>query len=147
MRTPKRKVLTVASLVALPTILLWTGGAAAQLDYREPDYYLKLLGKNIFFDAISKPEDAQGCSSCHDPSKGWILPNSLINATTVSAPGARLKRRGSIKTSTNAYASFSPVFQFQGENIFAPPWEGGNFWDGRAEGCGVLGSTSCLTGC
>jgi cytochrome c peroxidase len=98
-----------------------------------------LLGKHIFFDPISKPSDRQGCFSCHDPAKGWILPNSAINGSTVVAPGAKRHAVGSIKTPANAYASFSPPFRSFPNQFGIPPWEGGNFWDGRAEGCGATG--------
>ena len=64
------------------------------------------------------------------------MPNSDINRTTVVAPGARPGALGSIKAPANAYANFSPVFKSIPPGPI-PPWEGGNFWDGRAEGCGA----------
>ncbi len=118
-------------------LLLSAGDASAQLSPREDSYYLKLLGKNIFFDTISKPEDVQACASCHDPAKGWILPNSQINASIVVAPGAKRGRFGSIKPPMSAYASFSPPFQNSPVPVVPSPWLGGNFWNGRAEGCGA----------
>jgi cytochrome c peroxidase len=124
------KSLIVASFVAMP-LFLWSARAVALTP-------IELLGKNIFFDPISKPADRQGCFSCHDPAKGWILPNSAINSTTVVAPGAKRHALGSIKTPSNAYASFSPPFRSENFGLL-PPWEGGNFWDGRAEGCGATG--------
>src|SRR3954469_6397653 len=98
---------------------------------------IELLGKNAFFDdSLSIPNHKQACASCHDAAVGGILPNSAINATTVVAPGAAPHALGNLKPPTNAYASISPPFHsitppFPG----VPPWEGGNFWDGRAEGC------------
>lgn len=124
------KSLIVASVVATP-LFFWSAGAAALTP-------IELLGKNIFFDQISTPGNKQGCVSCHDPAKGWILPNSAINGSTVVAPGAKPHAVGSIKTPSNAYASFSPPFR-SGNFGPIPPWEGGNFWDGRAEGCGATG--------
>lgn len=111
-------------------VLLWATGASAL----EP---IEALGKNVFFDeSLSVPRDRQACASCHDPKVGWILPDSVINKTTVVAPGARPGASGSIKVPTNAYASFSPVFRSLPPTGVVP-WEGGNFADGRAEGCGA----------
>lgn len=115
---------SAAALAACPA------GAAAL----EP---LELLGKHVFFDDnLSRPAERQACASCHDPARGWVLPNSKINRTTVVAPGARPRRLGSIKPPTNAYASFSPPFA-SSPAPFVAPWRGGTFWDGRAEGCGA----------
>jgi cytochrome c peroxidase len=124
------KSLIVASGMVMP-VLLWSARAVALTP-------IELLGKNIFFDEISIPGNKQACASCHDPAKGWILPNSAINSSTVVAPGAKPHAVGNIKPPSNAYASFSPPFR-SGNFGPIPPWEGGNFWDGRAEGCGKTG--------
>jgi len=122
------KSLIVALVVVMP-LFFWLVGATAL----EP---IELLGKNIFFDEISIPGNKQACASCHEPAKGWILPNSTINSSTVVAPGAKPQALGNLKPPSNAYASFSPPFR-PFPNPFIAPWEGGNFWDGRAEGCGA----------
>jgi cytochrome c peroxidase len=98
---------------------------------------IELLGKHIFFDEkLSTPSNKQACASCHDPARGWVLPDSEINRTTVVAPGAAPHALGSIKPPHNAYSSFSPPFRFS-QAPFLAPWQGGTFWDGRAEGCGA----------
>ena len=98
---------------------------------------IELLGKNVFFDdSLSTPNHKQACASCHDAAKGGVLPDSRINATTVVAPGAAPHALGNIKPPTNAYAAFSPPFKNAPAGPFVRPWQGGNFWDGRAEGCG-----------
>jgi cytochrome c peroxidase len=127
----RRRTPRACSVLALVLPLgLWTADAEA-LDA------LQELGKNVFFDTkMSVPANKQACVSCHDPAWGWTLPNSKINATTVVAPGAKPHALGSIKTPTNAYAFFAPPFKFS-PAPFVPPWVGGNFWDGRAEGCGA----------
>jgi cytochrome c peroxidase len=128
-----RSLLAVSA--AVTPILLWSADAAAL----EP---IERLGKHVFFDEdLSRPA-RQACASCHDPAKGWILPNSTINRTIVAAPGAKRRRLGSIKTPANAYASFNPVFRFE-EAPFVVPWKGGAFWDGRAEGCGRSAGSPC----
>lgn len=132
------KSLILASVAATP-LAAWSAGASAL----EP---IEALGKNIFFDEkLSIPANKQGCASCHDPARGWILPDSRINATTVVAPGAKPHALGNIKPPSNAYASFSPPFRPGNFGPFVLPWEGGNFWDGRAEGCGASSSASCPT--
>lgn len=131
----KRMALTQKAWIAtLPAALLWAGDVAAL----PPVKHLELLGKHVFFDAISRPEDAQACASCHAPARGWTLPNSKVNKTTVSAPGARAKRSGSLKPPANAYAFFHPRFRNNGRPGPVAPYEGGNFWDGRAEGYGSV---------
>jgi cytochrome c peroxidase len=132
------KCLTLASVAATP-LLFWPTGAGAL----EP---IEALGKSIFFDEkLSIPANKQACASCHDPARGWILPNSAINASTVVAPGAKPHALGNIKPPANAYASFSPPFRPGNFGQFVLPWEGGNFWDGRAEGCGANSGASCPT--
>ena len=99
---------------------------------------LEALGKAAYYDTrLSRPRGEQACVSCHDPARGWVLPDAEINRTTVVAPGAAPHALGSIRTPANAYASFSPPFASTGQiNV---PFVGGNFWDGRAEGCGITG--------
>jgi cytochrome c peroxidase len=117
------------SASVLPLLLICADAVAL-----EP---IELLGKHIFFDEkLSTPSNKQACASCHDPAKGWVLPESEINRTTVVAPGAAPHALGSIKPPANAYSSFSPPFQFK-QAPFLAPWQGGTFWDGRAEGCGA----------
>ncbi|WP_159710863.1 cytochrome-c peroxidase [Geminicoccus flavidas] len=131
------KCLILTSAALTPPFLSADAGAL------EP---IEALGKNIFFDEkLSIPANKQACASCHDPAKGWILPNSTINATTVVAPGAKPHAVGNIKPPANAYASFSPPFRSGNFGPFTPPWEGGNFWDGRAEGCGATAGAKCPT--
>src|SRR3954451_23702601 len=123
--------------ITLMSLLFWSVDASAL----EP---IEALGKNIFFDdTLSIPSNKQACASCHDPAKGWILPNSAINSSTVIAPGAKPHAMGNVKPPSNAYASFSPPFHFQNFGPSLPPWQGGNFWDGRAEGCGANPASSC----
>jgi cytochrome c peroxidase len=123
------KFVIAASAAALPLLLNCAEAVAL-----EP---IELLGKQVFFDDhLSTPSNKQACASCHAPARGWILPNSEINRTTVVAPGAAPHALGNIKPPANAYASLSPPFRFS-PAPFVPPWQGGTFWDGRAEGCGA----------
>jgi len=133
MTHPRIKFVIAASAAALPLLLNCAEAVAL-----EP---IELLGKQVFFDDhLSTPSNKQACASCHDPARGWILPNSEVNRTTVVAPGAAPHALGNIKPPPNAYASLSPPFRFS-PAPFVPPWQGGTFWDGRAEGCGATTGT------
>ncbi|RIJ48694.1 cytochrome C [Maribellus luteus] len=90
---------------------------------------LQLLGKNIYFDKISSPEN-MACAGCHDPGLGFTGPNPGINLKGSVYRGAVPHRFGNRKPPSAAYAAFSPVLHIDEEGIF----EGGNFWDGRATG-------------
>jgi len=139
--------LIASSAVAIPIFLSLNASAAGLTP-------IELLGKHMFFDKISTPDNKQACVSCHDPAVGWVLPNSRINSTTVVAPGAAPHALGNIKPPSNAYAKFSPPFRFQpfggfegisqasAETLAPRSFQGGSFWDGRAEGYGKTGPSS-----
>ena len=136
------KSLIVASVAAMP-LVLWSAGARAL----EP---IELLGKNLFFDtSLSTPGNKQGCVSCHAPAKGWAFPDAGVNAKTVVAPGAAPHRLGDIKPPNNSYMSLAPAFQeapgfsIPGVGPILPGFAGGNFWNGRAEGCGAAPGSKC----
>ena len=132
------KLLTMAAIAAVPLSLHSREANAVELTPIEK------LGKAVFFDtSLSVPGQKQGCVSCHSPAKGWVFPDAAVNGTTVVAPGAAPHRLGGIKPPSNAYASKSPVFQEGDFGTFAPGFVGGNFWDGRAEGCGGAPGSKC----
>ena len=87
------------------------------------------LGKELFFDKISQPANSQSCASCHLPAAGWTGGIAGINLHGGVYRGAAPQRFGNRKPPTTAYATFSPVFHFDGTQFV-----GGNFWDGRATG-------------
>ncbi len=88
------------------------------------------LGKELFFDKISDPPWVS-CSSCHDPKVGWTGPTAGINLGGAVYRGAVPVRFGNRKPPSAAYATSSPIFNFdEAEGLFI----GGNFWDGRATG-------------
>lgn len=91
---------------------------------------MELLGKNLFFDKISYP-DNMACADCHSPQTGFTGPVGGINIRGAVYRGAVPQRFGNRKPPSAAYATLSPVFHYDGgEELF----EGGNFWDGRATG-------------
>jgi cytochrome c peroxidase len=85
---------------------------------------IELLGKYVFFDNISNPP-RMSCSTCHAPRAGWTYPVSGVNQHQVVATGADPHTSGGRRPPNNSYATFIPPFT---------PNDGGNFWDGRAEG-------------
>lgn len=145
MSTLQRRVAPIGTVLSgskvLRSLLLAATAATAALVPSGGAHALtaiESLGKNVFFDTtLSTPRGKQACASCHDATRGWTFPNATVNRTTVAAPGAVSGAVGSIKTPPNAYASLYPDFQFSALPVpFIAPWLGGNFWDGRAEGCG-----------
>lgn len=132
------------ALAAAVLALSFGAQSASAVDFGYPLTDLELLGKNFFFDKqLSTPRGKQSCASCHEPKVGWVLPLSDVNETTVGAPGAKPHEQGRRKVQTNAYASFSPEFR---PGVGPRGLEGGNFWDGRAEGCGKFGLPDCQLG-
>ena len=88
------------------------------------------LGKFMFFDKISEP-NSMSCADCHGPSVGFTGPIPAINKHGAVYRGAVPQRFGNRKPPSAAYATFSPIFDFDtSEGLFI----GGNFWDGRATG-------------
>ncbi len=86
------------------------------------------LGKELFFDKISDPPWVS-CASCHTPEVGWTGRIAGINLHGAVYRGAEPQRFGDRKPPSTAYATFSPIFHFDGTEFV-----GGNFWDGRATG-------------
>jgi cytochrome c peroxidase len=88
------------------------------------------LGKQLFFDESLSTPPGQSCATCHAPEVGFTGPISEINAHEGAYPGAVHTRFGNRRPPTAAYASFSPVFQWDPvEELYF----GGQFWDGRVD--------------
>ncbi len=120
-----KKVLTYVLVSAMAVLIVASVGTVAAQDGLTPK---EQLGKNLFFDKISDPP-RQSCGICHGPKVGWTGPVAGINLHGAVYPGAVPQRFGDRKPPSSAYATFSPVFHFDGEEFV-----GGNFWDGRATG-------------
>jgi len=91
---------------------------------------IEQLGKKIFFDKISSP-DWMACANCHAPDVGFVGPTPGINKKGSVYFGAVPQRFGNRKPPSSAYATLSPLFNYDDvEELFF----GGNFWDGRATG-------------
>ncbi len=143
MKTPITRHAWVAMIsTTLMSVLSIPGEAALAANVTA----LEDLGKQVYFDPISRPRGKQSCSDCHDPGAGWTGPTSRINLTIVAQPGAAFHKDpfaiGSLKPPANAYASFIQPFSDDCDTL--GPGQtlgfcGGNFWDGRAEGSGALG--------
>ena len=99
------------------------------------------LGKEIYFDKISSP-DKMACADCHSPKVGFTGPKAGINLHGAVYRGAVAERFGNRKPPSAAYATQSPVFDYnEDDGLFI----GGNFWDGRATG-EILGNPAAEQG-
>ena len=118
------------------TLLIITAGALVVQGNGEVELTpMEKLGKNLFFNKISEP-DSMSCSACHSPDVGWTGPIPGINEGGAVYRGAVPTRFGNRKPPSAAYATFSPILDYdEAEELFI----GGNFWDGRATG-GKLGN-------
>jgi cytochrome c peroxidase len=124
-------------IISFSVLLLCMGAVsnAMALSPSEEFYNLKLLGKFVFFDHISKPNN-QSCSSCHVPSTGGTGGSSHENLTQVAIDGADPTTIGNLKPPTNMYATLIPPFKQDPSCGGVFRYCGGNFWNGRAIGYG-----------
>ncbi len=121
----KRTLVSASLVCAIGLLLVVAGGLAARGSPLTP---LEQLGKELFFDKISDPP-WMSCAVCHKPEVGWTGPVAGINLHGGVYRGAMPQRFGNRKPPSSAYATFSPIFHFDGEEFV-----GGSFWDGRATG-------------
>lgn len=102
--------------------------AKAEIPVLPGDNQLSLkaqLGRQIFFDTNLSTPSGQACASCHNPSTGFVDPDS--NEPTSEGIVSGLK--GARNSPTLPYAAFSPPFGYdRKEGLFI----GGLFLDGRA---------------
>lgn len=118
-----RKVLLVLT-ISLFILSFIAVGMASALAAKEN------LGKKLFFDKLSSP-DSMSCADCHAPSTGFTGATPGINLHGAVYRGAVPQRFGNRKPPSAAYATLSPIFDYdEDEGLFV----GGNFWDGRATG-------------
>ena len=96
------------------------------------------LGRKIYFDSrFSEPSGMQSCSSCHLPHQGWVGFGEVPSSPTTRGfrsgigEGAFTGRFGGRKPPSAAYATFSPMFNY---DPIDEDFVGGLFWDGRATG-------------
>jgi len=118
-------------VVALLAAALGAGMMSAVVTAKESGPSLtpeETLGKELFFDKISDPSWV-ACATCHTPEVGWTGRIAGINLHGAVYRGAVPQRFGDRKPPSTAYATFSPIFHFDGTEFV-----GGNFWDGRATG-------------
>jgi len=86
------------------------------------------LGEGLFFDTNLSLNGNQACSSCHDPDFGFVDPDNVVNGTPVSE-GSITTLTGGLNSPSAAYAAFSPFFYWDEDDGL---YEGGQFWNGRA---------------
>lgn len=123
-----RKGINIAALFIAVLIFTAMGGISGALAADLTP--IEKLGKELFFDNISDP-DWMACAECHAPETGWTGPVAGINLHGAVYRGAVPVRFGNRKPPSAAYATLSPIFDYdENEELFV----GGNFWDGRATG-------------
>lgn len=113
------------SLAVVSTLALLAAGSAHGLTP------LERVGKELFFDNISRPSRSMSCASCHSLSTGGVGPVAGFNLKGSVYPGADHRRFGNRKPPATTYSAFAPVFYY---DVVLGEFRGGAFWDGRATG-------------
>lgn len=87
------------------------------------------LGKQLYFDPNLSMNRTQSCSTCHDPSNGFVdaRENGINSAVSLGDDGKSL---GDRTAPSAAYAQYSPLFHFDKKK---QKYIGGQFWDGRGK--------------
>lgn len=85
----------------------------------------QLLGGALYFDTNLSANRNQACASCHLPATGFDDPDSNLPVSQ----GSFLTEFGGRNAPSAAYAAFAPKFSLNGDGLY----EGGQFWDGRAD--------------
>ena len=119
-RPPQRLRFTVAVVIA-GFALLFVGYAQVNLTPVEE------LGRFLYFDENLSQPPGQSCASCHEPSVGFVDPDSDLPVSEGVLPN----RFGGRNSPSSAYAMYAPVFHL---DTVEELWIGGQFWDGRATG-------------
>ncbi|HUL38215.1 MAG TPA: cytochrome c peroxidase [Thermodesulfobacteriota bacterium] len=124
----------ILSIIIGTAFLLLSGLAAAPLASAQIKLTnIELLGKYVFFDEISRPDERMACVTCHQPNTGGTGADSKVNLHQVAITGANPHTVGNLKPPTNAYATLIGPFA-RDFSVFPSGYSGGNFWNGRAEG-------------
>ncbi len=84
------------------------------------------IGRQIFFDESLSTPPGQSCATCHDPRAGFADPRRDLPVSRGAVEG----RFGSRNTPAAAYSSFAGELRYEAED---ETYEGGVFWDGRAD--------------
>ncbi len=85
------------------------------------------LGQMLFFDPNLSKNRTMSCSTCHDPSNGFVDVRDN-GVGKMASLGDDLKSVGDRQAPTAAYAKFSPPFHYDKKK---KQYVGGQFWDGR----------------
>lgn len=113
-RTSRKALLSIAAMMALPAI-----GAQAPA----PAMPKEVLGNILFNDLTLSNPVGQSCASCHKPEGAFADPGMA------ASEGAIKGVFGNRNTPTLLYASMTIPFE---ELSYEKGWQGGLFWDGRA---------------
>jgi cytochrome c peroxidase len=83
------------------------------------------LGKLLFFEKSLSTPPGQDCSFCHSPDRAFADPDTELPVSKGARPGMY----GNRNDMTVSYSAYVPPLHFEEEEGI---WEGGLFWDGRA---------------
>lgn len=83
------------------------------------------LGKFLFFDESLSTPEGQSCASCHDPAVAFTDPESILPVSKGAVKGLF----GNRNDMTVSYSRHVPPLHYDSVN---QEWNGGLFWDGRA---------------
>jgi cytochrome c peroxidase len=124
-----KKTRRLMALVILTTLLLALVIVGQGMAKGGPARIEK-LGEALYFDENLSEPSGQSCASCHEPSTGFVDPDSDLPVSEGVIEG----RFGGRNSPASAYAMYAPVLYKVIEDDGEDLWIGGQFWDGRATG-------------
>ena len=117
----KKFVLVICIFITLSMVVGVSVIAQDELTSKEK------LGEFLYFDENLSEPAGQSCASCHEPTAGFVDPDSNIPVSEGVIPGLF----GGRNSPMSAYAMYAPMLHFDEDEGL---WIGGQFWDGRATG-------------
>lgn len=120
-----------ALLVSSAIVAIVASSAGCELEVRRAprevtDEDRAALGARIFSDTSLSTPPGQSCATCHDPKRAFTDPR----ATLPVSEGAVQGRFGNRNTPSITYTAYADELRWNAED---ETYEGGLFWDGRAD--------------
>ncbi len=118
-------IISTLGVLVVTTMVIAAGGPPAVTNN------LQKIGMHLYDDKNLSLYQNQSCRTCHHHFAGFAdLKNHLNPYTSVVSTGSDGVSKGGRNAPTSAYAGFSPPLAQLNDGEY----EGGLFWDGRAEG-------------
>ncbi len=112
-------------IVAILAPMLLTGCSPDRIPDPSELTEKEQLGKFLFFDESLSTPEGQSCASCHDPAVAFTDPESILPVSKGAVKGLF----GNRNDMTVSYSRHVPPLHYDSVN---QEWNGGLFWDGRA---------------